>query len=95
MLVIISFWPQMVLAILNGRRAASGRTIRQSVYADFAILLAHAEAGPAFTLWRQAYPRLGWNPRGVGFTLVAAAEVWGDTIARCRVYPRVCREMGA
>lgn len=95
MRVMISFWPQMILVILNGHRAAPGKKIRQSVYAEFAILLAHAEAGPAFTLWRQAYRRLGWNPRGVALTLVAAAEDRGDTIARCRAYSRPYREMDA
>jgi hypothetical protein len=42
--VMTSFWPLMNLVIFNGRGAASGKKVRQSVCADFAILLAHAEA---------------------------------------------------
>ncbi len=93
--VMFSFWPLMILVIVNGRRAASGKKVRQSSYIDFAILLAHAEARLAFALWRQAYRRLGWNPRGVIFTLVPASDNFDETVARYHAYSRACREMAA
>ena len=93
--VMISFWPLMIMVITNGRRAASGKKVRQSTYDHFAILLAHAEARLAFALWRQAYRRLALNVRGVIFHLVPASENWDETCDRFRAYSRACREMNA
>ena len=92
--VMTSFWSLMNLVIFNRRRAASGKKFRKSVYADFAILLAHAEARPAFALWRQAYLRLGCNPRGAMFNLVPASDTWDDTVAHCQAYSRARHEIG-
>ncbi len=93
--VMFSFWPLMILVIVNGRRAASGKKVRQSSYIDFAILLAHAEARLAFALWRQAYRRLGWDQRGVEFHLIPASDNFDATCERYHAYSRACREIDA
>ena len=61
--VMISFWPLMILVIRNGFAAMRGKKISKSVFDQLPIFLAHAESRLDFALWREAYRRLGWNPR--------------------------------
>jgi hypothetical protein len=84
----------MILVILNAHRAASGKKVLRNVYADFAILLAHAEARLAFAPWRQAGRRVGRNPRIVAFTLVSAYDDGDQTVARYQASARAGRQNG-
>ncbi len=70
--VMLSFWPLVILLISSERRVMRGKAIRRSVFETIALLLAHAEARLTFALTRQAYRRLGWNPRLVRFNLIPA-----------------------
>ncbi len=70
--VMLSFWPLVILLISSERRVMRGKTLRRSVFETIALLLAHAEARLTFALTRQAYRRLGWNPRLVRFNLIPA-----------------------
>ncbi len=70
--VMLSFWPLVILLISSERRVMRGKTLRSSVFETIALLLAHAEARLTFALTRQAYRRLGWNPRLVRFNLIPA-----------------------
>ncbi len=93
--VMISFWPLMILVIRNGFAAMRGRKISRSVFDQLAIFLAHAESRLDFALWREAYRRLGWNPRLIPFELFAAPEDWADTARRFENYRRACMSLEA
>ena len=86
--VMISFWPLMILVIRNGFAAMRGKKISRSVFDQLPILLAHAEARLDFALWREAYRRLGWNPRLVTFQLFPLPETWDETATRFENYRR-------
>ncbi len=93
--VMISFWPLMILVIRNGFAAMRGRKISKSVFDQLPIFLAHAESRLDFALWREAYRRLGWNPRAISFELFAAPESWADTARRFENYRRACMSLEA
>jgi hypothetical protein len=86
--VMISFWPLMILVIRNGFAAMRGKTISKSVFDQLPIFLAHAESRLDFALWREAYRRIGWNPRAISFELFSAPESWADTARRFENYRR-------
>jgi hypothetical protein len=88
--VMISFWPLMILVIRNGFAAMRGKKISRSVFDQLPIFLAHAESRLDFALWREAYRRLGWNPRAISFELFSAPESWADTARRFENYRRAC-----
>ena len=90
--VMLSFWPLMILVITSGRRIASGKKARRSALEGIYMLLSHAEARLAFALWRQAYRRLGWHPRGVQFHMIPVDD-WDDAQARFNTYHDAFRDM--
>ena len=71
------------------------RKVPRSAFDDFPILLAHAESRLDFALWREAYRRIGWNPRDVEFTLVEASDDWEETTRRFQSYQRASRNLEA
>ena len=91
--VMLSFWPLVILMITSVRRAARGKKVRRSVFEAYPGLVAHAEARLVFALTRQAYRRLGWNPRLVRFNLIPATDNWDDTDERCANYLNAFRDM--
>ena len=91
--IMFSFWPLVILLITSARRAMRGKKVRWAALDDFPFLLAHAEARLAFALRRQAYRRLGWNPRLVPFELIPACDDWNDTVERYLNYSRALRDM--
>ena len=93
--VMISFWPLMILVIRNGFAAMRGKKISKSVFDQLPIFLAHAESRLDFALWREAYRRLGWNPRLIPFELFAAPEDRADTARRFENYRRACMSLEA
>ena len=93
--VMISFWPLMILVIRNGFAAMRGKKISKSVFDQLPIFLAHAESRLDFALWREAYRRLGWNPRAISFELFSAPEDWADTARRFENYRRACTTLEA
>ena len=93
--VMISFWPLMILVIRNGFAAMRGRKISKSVFDQLPIFLAHAESRLDFALWREAYRRLGWNPRAISFELFSAPEDWAETARRFENYRRACMTLEA
>ena len=93
--IVFSFWPLVILLITSARRAMLGKKVRWAALDDFPLLLAHAEARLAFALTRQAYRRLGWNPRLVPFELLPACDDWNDSVERYLNYSRALRDMNA
>jgi hypothetical protein len=93
--VMISFWPLMILVIRNGFAAMRGRKISKGVFDQLPIFLAHAESRLDFALWREAYRRLGWNPRAISFELFSAPEDWADTARRFENYRHACMSLEA
>ncbi len=72
-----------------------GKTLRRSVFETIALLLAHAEARLTFALTRQAYRRLGWNPRLVRFNLIPAIYDLRDVQERYANYVNAFGDMNA
>jgi hypothetical protein len=93
--VMISFWPLMILVIRNGFAATRGKKISRSVFDQLPIFLAHAECRLDFALWREAYRRLGRNPRLIPFELFPTPESWADTARRFENYRRACMNLEA
>ena len=83
----------MILVIRNGFAAMRGKKISKSVFDQLPIFLAHAESRLDFALWREAYRRLGWNPRAISFELFSAPEDWADTARRFENYRRACMSL--
>ena len=69
--VMLGFWPLMILVITNGFAAMRGLKVSRSVFEKIPIFFAHAEARLDFTIRREAYRRLGRNPRLVSFIAFA------------------------
>ncbi len=93
--VMLSFWPLVILLISSERRVMRGKAIRRSVFETIALLLAHAEARLTFALTRQAYRRLGWNPRLVRFNLIPATYNLRDVQERYANYTNAFGDMNA
>ena len=68
--LLASFWTLVIFAMTSGGKALHNLKPGSSVLTQFACLLTHAEARLDFALWRQAYRRLGWNPRGVTLHII-------------------------
>ena len=93
--IMLSFWPLVILVISSGRRIARGRKLRWSVFQNICGFLAHAESRLVFALQRQAYRRLGWNPRLVRFTLIPAPDTLDEAKARYASYVIAFGDMNA
>ena len=93
--VMLSFWPLVILLISSERRVMRGKVIRRSVFETIALLLAHAEARLTFALTRQAYRRLGWNPRLVRFNLIPATDNLREVQERYANYANAFGDMNA
>ncbi len=93
--VMLSFWPLVILLISSERRVMRGKTLRRSVFETIALLLAHAEARLTFALTRQAYRRLGWNPRLVRFNLIPATYNLREVQERYANYVNAFGDMNA
>jgi hypothetical protein len=84
--VMLSFWPLMILVITNGFAAMRGLKVSRSVFEKIPIFFAHAEARLDFAIRREAYRRLGRNPRLVSFTAFAPPADWAETASRAEAY---------
>ncbi len=93
--VMLSFWPLVILLISSECRVMRGKAIRRSVFETIALLLAHAEARLTFALTRQAYRRLGWNPRLVRFNLIPATYNLRDVQERYANYVNAFGDMNS
>ncbi len=93
--VMLSFWPLVILLISSERRVMRGKTLSRSVFETIALLLAHAEARLTFALTRQAYRRLGWNPRLVRFNLIPATYNLRDVQERYANYVNAFGDMNS
>ena len=60
-----------------------------------ALMVAHAQLKLNYALWRQAYRRLGWNPRAVVLDMIAPSTLWSDTQARIAHYTHAFANMNA
>jgi hypothetical protein len=93
--VMFSFWPLVILLISSEGRVMRGKTLSRSVFNTIALLLAHAEARLVFALTRQAYRRLGWNPRLVRFNLIPATDRLAEAQERYANYAKAFGDMNA
>ena len=93
--VMLSFWPLVILLISSEGRVMRGKTLSRSVFDTIALLLAHAEARLVFALTRQAYRRLGWNPRLVRFNLIPATDKLAEALERYANYAKAFGDMNA
>ncbi len=93
--IVFSFGPLVILLISSECRVMRGKAIRRSVFETIALLLAHAEARLTFALTRQAYRRLGWNPRLVRFNLIPATYNLRDVQERYANYVNAFGDMNA
>jgi hypothetical protein len=59
------------------------------------LLLALAEARLDYALWRQAYRRIGWHPRGVALEVFPPSTDWSYTQKRLRDFAHAFRNMNA
>jgi len=72
------FWLFVIPLITEGFRLIRGGKPMQDKCDHLAYLLLNAEATLAFALWREAYRRLGYNPRDVQLSL---ADLPADNLA--------------
>jgi hypothetical protein len=72
------FWLFVIPLIAEGFRLIRGGRPDPQAFDRLASLLLNAEATLAFALWREAYRRLGYNPKLVKLEL---ADLPADTIA--------------
>jgi len=93
--VMLSFWTLIIFAMTSARKAASASQASQSIRDRFALLLALAEARLDYALWRQAYRRIGWHPRGVALEVFPPSTDWAYTQKRLRDFAHAFRNMNA
>ena len=93
--VMLSFWMLIIFAMTSARKAATASQASQSIRDRFALLLALAEAHLDYALWRQAYRRIGWHPRGVALEVFPPSTDWSYTQKRLRDFAYAFRNMNA
>jgi hypothetical protein len=93
--VLPSFWSLVIFAMTRDGKALHNLKPDTSVLAPVALLLAHAEARLGFALWRQAYRRLSWNPRGVALNIIAPTTGMVEAAQRLLAYTRAFLNMNA
>ena len=93
--VMLSFWMLVIFAMTSARKAATASQASQSIRDRFALLLALAEARLDYALWRQAYRRIGWHPRGVALEVFPPSTDWSYTQKRLRDVAHAFRNMNA
>jgi hypothetical protein len=91
--VLASFWPLAIFMMTSGSKAMRPGTGGKPLRDHIALLLAFAEARLDFALWRQAYRRLGWDPRAIVLHTIAPPVLWSDKCERMRGYAQACRNM--
>ena len=80
------FWLFVIPLITEGFRLIRGGKPCQQKFDQVADLLLNAEATLAFALWREAYRRLGYNPRDVKLELADLPPDNLAVMARMRSY---------
>ena len=93
--VMLSFWTLIIFAMTSARKAATASQASRSIRDRFALLLALAEARLDYALWRQAYRRIGWHPRGVALEVFPPSTDWAYTQKRLRDFAHAFRNMNA
>jgi hypothetical protein len=93
--LLASFWTLIIFAMTSARKAASLADASRSIRDRFALLLALAEARLDYALWRQAYRRIGWHPRGVALEVFPPSTDWSYTQKRLRDFAHAFRNMNA
>ncbi len=89
----LSFWTLIIFAMSSARKAASLAEASPSIRDHFALLLVLAEARLDYALWRQAYRRIGWHPRGVSLEVLPPSTDWPYTQKRLRDPAHALRNM--
>jgi hypothetical protein len=89
----LSFWTLIIFAMTSARKAATASQASRSIRNRFALLLALAEARLDYALWRQAYRRIGWHPRGVALEVFPPSTDWSYTQKRLRDFAYAFRNM--
>jgi len=77
--LLASFWTLIIFAMTSARKAASLAEASQGIRDRFAVFLALTESRLDFALWRQAYRRIGWHPRGVSLEVFPPSTDWSYT----------------
>ena len=93
--VMLSFWTLIIFAMTSARKAATASQASRSIRDRFALLLALAEARLDYALWRQAYRRIGWHPRGVALEVFPPSTDWAYTQKRLRDFAHAFRNMNS
>ena len=93
--LLASFWTLIIFAMTSARKAATASQASRSIRDRFALLLALAEARLDYALWRQAYRRIGWHPRGVALEVFPPSTDWAYTQKRLRDFAHAFRNMNA
>jgi len=91
--LLASFWTLVIFAMTSARKAATAADANQSIRDRFALLLALAEARLDYALWRQAYRRIGWRPRGLTLGIFPPSTDWSYTQKRLRDFAHAFRNM--
>ena len=88
--LLASFWTLVTFAMTRSvAPTRGGKAFRD----HFTLLLAPAEARLDYALWRQAYRRIGWHPRGVTLQILPPNTAWSDTRSRLLSYAHAFRNM--
>ena len=93
--VLLSFWPLVILVIVNGEKAMRGKKINPAVYQHLMAMLPVAEARLHFALHRQAFRAFGWSLRHVPRPPVARVASWEDFGPRFEAYRRAIMDLNA
>ena len=93
--LLASFWALIIFAMASGSRVTRADKIGKDTRDQIALMLAHAHLKLDYALWRQAYRRLGWNPRAVVLDMIAPSTLWSDTQARIAHYTHAFANMNA
>ena len=91
--VMATFWPLMILVILNGWKVMSGKQVSRRVYDRIGVLLAKAESRLDHALWRQAHRACGYHPRSATFLPIPPPASWSETGPRFEAYRNAFQNM--
>ena len=89
----LSFWALVIFAMTSARKAARLAEASPSIRDRFAVFLGLGEARLDYALWRQAYRRIGWHPRGVTLEVFPPSTDWSYTQKRLRDFAHAFRKM--